>query len=124
MNNRIAVALSICDKTYYFIGPFLGAWIAPKGKGYQSMGTIGTCALAAKISEYAVKICSIYNAMLAACYILMVRFNWNEDKLRIFFLPTAMLPLPQYIMYTIYGGGNYAGCTTSAELSIISISKV
>ena len=106
---------------WQFLGPFLGTWLAPKGQGHDSIGNVVTCFVQSLGVEYAGFISPLYNMMLAICYVLMVKYNWTEDKFDRykwwFYIPPLIVLLPQIITLIIYGGGNfgnpYCGLSTT-----------
>ena len=81
MSNRIVLGLSCSDVLFSSL-MFVSSWAVPAGQAYGSMGTVGTCTTQGFLNAYACIASQFYNASLAFCYLLMVRFGWNEEQLR------------------------------------------
>jgi len=81
MINKIMLVLSISDVFYSLFTHILGTWLVPRGQSYGSAGNEATCTFQGSVSEFCGSTV-YYNATLALSYLLMVRYEWSEHKLR------------------------------------------
>ena len=81
--NRIILLMSICDFLSSISGPILGPVMGPKEVGAPgSIGNTTTCTIQGFMILSTVTSSAYYNVTLALCYLLMVRFEFSDDRLR------------------------------------------
>lgn len=119
VSSRIMMALSVCDILYSFFGSFLGPWPAPKGMAYGSVGNLQLCAAAGVLSSTGFYCSTYYTASLAICYLLMIRYSWNERKLKraqfFLLLVPLLLYLPFLILSLAWEGESFNGTQCSQQ---------
>lgn len=94
MVNKIMLVLSISDVFYSLFTHFLGTWLIPHGESFGSAGNKASCTFQGLISQFCGSTV-YYNATLAASYLLMVRYEWSEHKLR------KIQPILLYLPFSI-----------------------
>lgn len=98
--NRIMLYMSICDLIYAFICPVLGSSMAPTDIGVPgAMGNQASCTFQGFIANTFGHTSAIYNCSLALCYLLIVRYDYSEEQLRI--LEPYFLIIPPVTMLFI-----------------------
>ena len=112
--NQVMLCLSASDLLYSFFGPFLAQWPAPKGLAPGAIGSNQSCAAVAFFNGIGFPCSAQYNAALAICYLLMVRYEWSEERLqkraRIWLLVIPfVLSLPMVIASLIWQSNNFSG---------------
>ena len=111
-SNHIMAVLSFMDLLSSFFAAFLLQWPAPRGTAPGSIGNNKTCTAAGIFGGLGFFCSTYYNASLAICYLLMVRYGWNEQRLRkearpfLLFVP-LLLVLPLLILSLAWQGGNF-----------------
>jgi len=90
--HRLMLGMSVCDLLASFV-LFLGTWPIPSGTSTQggpdqshcyfaNVGNVATCsAQGFGVQTFTVAV-PIYNAMLCLYFLLFIRYNWNEERLR------------------------------------------
>ena len=109
MTNRVILALSISDIILSTSCHIFGTWLVPQGLVYVSSGNQGTCKAQGFLILFSASCAGLYNMTLALTYLLQVRYEWSEEKLRsyhpffvfipIFFslvLATSLIPYSAY----------------------------
>jgi len=82
--SRILAGLSLADIIVSF-GWFLSTWPAPEETTdyvWGARGTTGTCTLQGFLVQLGHVATPMYNLVLAWFYLLMVRYNWSDARLR------------------------------------------
>ena len=83
---RIVVAMSISDFICCFIGPFLGSLMVDKAEvqvwGQGTMGNRTTCTIQGFLLTTFLTSSYAYNTTLAVCHLLIVRYGFNDERLR------------------------------------------
>ena len=112
MTNRIMLGLGISDIVFSCC-LFVSSWAVPKGQCYGSAGTVLTCTIQGFLSASACTCSQFYNATLALCYLLMVRYNWSEEKLQriqgLLLVFPLIIVLPFTIPSLLWKAYNYDG---------------
>ena len=112
MSNRIMLGLS-CSDVLFSTLMFVSSWAVPSGQAYGSMGTVTTCTAQGFLNAYACIASQFYNASLALCYLLMVRYGWNEKQLRniqsIFLAFPVFIALPFTVPSLFWDAYNFDG---------------
>ena len=120
LSNQIMMALSCCDLLASFFSSFLGSWPAPEGVAPRAIGNVQSCVGVSFFNHMGFVGSTYYNASLAICYLLMVRYNWSDTQLRnvrkYLLLVPVVLTTPFSILGLAWGGGNFNGffCSTLA----------
>ena len=112
MTNRIMLGLGISDIVFSCC-LFVSSWAVPKGQCYGSAGTVLTCTIQGFLSASACTCSQFYNATLSLCYLLMVRYNWSEEKLQrvqgLLLVFPLIVVLPFTIPSLLWKAYNYDG---------------
>ena len=82
MTNSVILALSISDIIFSTTAHIFGMWPVPQGLVYGSSGNQGTCTSQGFLISFSGGCAGIYNMTLALTYLLQVRYEWSEEKLR------------------------------------------
>ena len=82
MNNRVILDLSISDIIFSTSCHIFGTWPVPQGLVYGSSGNQGTCTAQGSLNIFSGLCAGLYNMTLALTYLLQVRYEWSEEKLR------------------------------------------
>jgi hypothetical protein len=82
MTNKILLAMSLNDILYS-----IGSWVintvpAPEGIAFGAHGNVGTCTGQGFILQIVHNNAISFNISLSICYVLMVRYNWNGERLK------------------------------------------
>ena len=83
---RIVVAMSISDLICCFIGPFLGSLMIDEAEvqvwGQGTMGNRTTCTIQGFLLTTFLTSSYAYNTTLSVCHLLMIRYGFNDRRLR------------------------------------------
>ena len=82
MTNIVILALSISEIIFSTSCHIFGTWPVPQGLVYGSSRNQGTCTSQGFLILFSVSCASLYNMTLALAYLLQVRYEWSEEKLR------------------------------------------
>jgi hypothetical protein len=81
--NRIMLYMSICDFLNAFVITVIGPAMVPKGIGVPgAVGNQLTCDLQGFVGYVTGGGSAFYNVSLALCYLLMVRYEYSDERLR------------------------------------------
>ena len=80
--HRLMVGVCISDIIYSFFLWFLGSWVMPKGSQLYAIGNNVTCQICASIGTSAGLCTYFYTASLATYYLLLLRLNWEQARIR------------------------------------------
>ena len=81
--NRIILFMSICDFLFGFFNSMLGPVMAPRDTGAPgAVGNVASCTLQGFLSYTPGFASSLFNVSLALCYLLMVRYEFSDERLR------------------------------------------
>ena len=80
--DRLLLLMSCCDFLFSFFGPILGALMIPADSIPGALGNQVTCDIQGFIYMAGSSASSGFNVSLAAVYLLIVKFNFSEDKLK------------------------------------------
>ena len=81
--NRIILFMSICDFLFSISSPILGPLLGPKEIGAPgSIGNVTTCTIQGFMVLSSATTSAYYNVTLALCYLLIVRYEYSDDRLR------------------------------------------
>ena len=113
MTNLVILALSISDIIYSTTAYIFGTWPVPQGLVYGSSGNQGTCTAQGFLFAFFIGCGAYYNMTLALTYLLQVRYEWSEEKLRrhqpfFIFIP-IFVSLVQSTSIFAYSAYNYTG---------------
>ena len=89
VNQLLLLIMSIAD-IIASIGFFLGPWPIPESLShifYGASGTTATCTAQGFVLLFAVPCVFVGNACLNVSCLLMIRYNWSEEKLQRLALP-------------------------------------
>ena len=82
MTNLVILALSISDIIFSTTAHIFGTWPGPQGLVYGSSGNQVTCTAHGFLNIFSAFCAALYNMTLALTYLLQVRYEWSEEKLR------------------------------------------
>ena len=113
MTNLVILALSISDIISSTTAHIIGTWPVPQGLVYGSSGNKGTCTDQGFLIVFSISCGAPYNMTLALTYLLPVRYEWSEEKLRRYqpffiFIP-IFVSLVQATSILPYSAYNYTG---------------
>ena len=82
IKNRLLVGMSVCDFTFCFMGPILGLIMVPQSTGGTGYGTQLTCDIQGFFYSAGDAASAAYNVVLSITYLLIVKYNYSEEKLK------------------------------------------
>ena len=82
MTNRVILALSISDIIFSACCNIFGTWPVTQGLVYGSSENQVTCTDQGFLIMFSVYCDALYNMTLELKYLLQVRYEWSEEKLR------------------------------------------
>jgi hypothetical protein len=80
---RVLLAMSFAD-VIFSLGWFLGSWPCPSEITYLwgNVGNIATCNFQGFLIQFGLMASPLFNISLAFFFLLMVRYNWSDNRLR------------------------------------------
>ena len=109
---RLVMGLSILDITISFFCFFLGTWPIPKGYMTWSVGNVATCDAQGFLSAIGSIGSPLYNCSLAVFYLLSLKYNYNDRKMKkvekwLHLVPWLMASMAAFVglFLNIYTGG-------------------
>ena len=112
-----ASSLSSTDIFLSFFGPFLGTWVMPRGSQVFAVGSNFACSIAGFFTTMTTPMTPLYNCSLATFYLLKLRFNWNDRKIKaiekwLLFVPCTVGLISSITAAVVKGFFPYGyGCT-------------
>ena len=93
MTNRVILVISISDIIFSTTCNFFVTWPVPQGLVYGYSENQGTCTAQGLLIIFSVTCGAFYNTTLALTYLLQVRYEWSEEKLRRYDIFFILVPI-------------------------------
>ena len=93
MTNGVILNLSISEMIFLTTLHFFGTWPVTQGLVYGSSGNQGTCTAQGLLVMFSGWLDFIYKMTLALTYLLQVRYEWSDEKLRRYQLFFIFIPI-------------------------------
>ena len=106
--NKIIICMSSCDLLYAFFISVIGPAMVPKDTsiGIDVPGAMGnqlTCEVQGFVAQVTGSGSGLYNLSLALCYLLMVRYEYSDERLRMLESYFLYLPIISSLVVAIIG---------------------
>jgi hypothetical protein len=104
--NRIMLFMSSCDFLNAFVTSVIGKAMVPKGIGIGVSGAVGnqlTCDVQGFLTFVTGAASALYNVSLALCYLLTVRYEYSDERLRVLEPYFLYLPIIVCLVIAITG---------------------